>query len=189
MKPVAVCLALCAVLALAACRSAPATLPDYGIVPEFQLVDQSGKPFDSRILAGNVWVADFFYTTCGNICPRMTAQMHQVQSALEKTHHVHLVSFTVDPKRDTPAVLNEYAKVYHALPQMWSFLTGPPETLQKLDRDVFKLGNVDGTMMHSNRFVLVDQQQHIRGYYDTSEAGSIPELVKNVHVLLREPAA
>ncbi|HZU28057.1 MAG TPA: SCO family protein [Bryobacteraceae bacterium] len=172
---------------LAGCHTGPPPLDDYGIVPEFQLTDQHSNPFDSRSLDGRVWVADFIYTTCGSICPRMTSQMHQIQSALQRTPHVRLISFTVDPKRDTPAVLAEYAKVHHAS-DIWYFLTGPQPVLQHLDRDVFKLGNVDGSLMHSNRFVLVDSKAHIRGYYDTSEESSIPQLVRDVHVLLRERA-
>jgi len=174
---------------LAGCRSSPPALDDYGVVPEFHLTDQRDQNFDSRELAGEVWVADFIYTTCGSICPRMTSQMHQIQSALQKTPHVRLVSFTVDPKRDTPAVLAAYAKLHHAAADMWYFLTGSQAELQHLDRDVFKLGNVDGSLMHSNRFVLVDVNGHIRGYYDTSDPGSIPQLVKDVHLLLREKAA
>lgn len=185
MTRVVVALLACA---LTACRSSEPQLADYGVVPQFQLTDQRGETFDSSVLQGRVWVADFFFTTCGNICPRMTAQMHQLQSALEKAPHVRLVSFTVDPKRDTPQVLADYARQYHAAPRVWYFLTGPADTLQKLDRDVFKLGNVDGSLMHSNRFVLVDSRAHIRGYYDTSESGSIPQLVKDVHALLRQRA-
>ena len=189
MRPAVLALPACASILLISCHPSPPALPDYGVVPEFQLTDQQDRPFDSRALDGNVWVADFFYTTCASICPRMTSQMHQVQSALSRTAHVRLVSFTVDPKRDTPAVLADYARVYHALPEMWYFLTGPQPDLQRLDRDVFKLGNVDGTLTHSSRFVLVDDRGHIRGYYDTSEESSIPQLVRDVHRLLRDRSA
>jgi protein SCO1/2 len=185
MKPAVLALLLAA---LAGCRTSPPGLPDYGLIPEFQLTDQRGNRFDSRELNGKVWVADFIFTTCTSFCPRMTSQMHQVQSALLKVPDVRLVSFTVDPARDTPPVLAQYATAVHASPQLWYFLTGAQQMLQHLDRDVFKLGNVDGSLMHSTRFILVDQQEHIRGYYDTSEGGSIPRLVEDVHVLLRERA-
>jgi len=185
MKPAILALSLAA---LAGCRSSTPGLADYGVVPEFQLTDQRGNRFDSRELAGKVWIADFIFTTCTSFCPRMTSQMHQVQSALLKVPDVRLVSFTVDPARDTPPVLAHYAKAVHASPQLWYFLTGSPETLQHLDRDVFKLGNVDGSLVHSTRFILVDAREHIRGYYDTTEASSIPRLVEDVHLLLRERA-
>jgi len=185
MKRVVLALAL---VALTGCRHSTSSLSDYGVVPEFQLTDQRGNSFDSRALEGKVWVADFFFTTCTSFCPRMSSQMHQVQSAVLKVPDVRLVSFTVDPARDTPLVLARYATVFHAAPKIWYFLTGSPATLQHLDRDVFKLGNVDGSLMHSTRFILVDAHEHIRGYYDTSEQGSIPRLVGDIHQLLRERA-
>jgi protein SCO1 len=155
-------------------------------VPPFQLVAQDGNPFDSRILAGKIWVADFIYTTCPGPCPRMTSQMHEVQDAVNKLADVKLVSFTVDPQRDTPPVLADYAKLHHASADRWYFLTGATTTLQTLDRDVFKLGNLDASLEHSTRFVLVDRQARIRGYYETSEPGSIPKLVEDIHTLARE---
>ena len=118
----------------------------------------------------------------------MTSQMHQVQDATWRMPDVKLVSFTVDPARDTPPQLTLYAKAHHASPEHWYFLTGPPETLNHLGFDVFKLTRVDGTLQHSTRFVLVDKRSHIRGYYDTSEPGSIPKLVADIHALGRDHA-
>jgi protein SCO1/2 len=174
------------ILALAACIHPASSLPVYYDVPEFQLTAQDGQPFDSKVLAGKIWVADFIYTTCPGPCPRMTSQMHEVQNAILKTPDVKLVSFTVDPARDTPQVLAAYAKVHGASPEHWYFLTGPSSTLQKLDRDTFKLGNIGATLEHSTRFVLVDRQSRIRGYYDTSESQSIPKLIESIYALARE---
>jgi protein SCO1/2 len=173
-------------LALAACIHSKSSLPVYYEVPEFQLIAQDGQPFDSRVLAGKIWVADFIYTTCPGPCPRMTSQMREVQDAILKMPDVKLVSFTVDPARDTPQVLAEYAKLHRASTKHWYFLTGPPATLQKLDRDTFKLGSVDATLQHSTRFVLVDRQARIRGYYDTSETRTIPRLIEDIYALARE---
>ena len=173
-------------LALVACIPSKSSLPVYYDVPEFQLTAQDGQPFDSKVLAGKIWVADFIYTTCPGPCPRMTSQMHEVQNAILKMPDVKLVSFTVDPARDTPQVLADYAKIHGASAEHWYFLTGPPSTLQKLDRDTFKLGNVDATLEHSTRFVLVDRQSRIRGYYDTSESGAIRKLIDNIYALARE---
>ncbi len=173
-------------LTLAACFARKSSLPVYNDVPEFQLIAQDGQPFDSKVLVGKIWVADFIYTTCPGPCPRMTSQMHEVQNAILKMPDVKLVSFTVDPARDTPQVLAEYAKLHRASAEHWYFLTGPPATLQKLDRDTFKLGNVDATLEHSTRFVLVDRQSRIRGYYDTSESRAIPRLIEDIYALARE---
>lgn len=182
----AVVLALAAVLTF--CSTKTESLPVYGDVPAFQLTAQDGQPFDSRALAGKIWVADFIYTTCPGPCPRMTSHMHEVQQAAGKIPDVKLVSFTVDPARDTPPVLLEYARLHRASPGTWYFLTGPQTTLQMLDRDAFKLGNVDATLMHSTRFVLVDRQSRIRGYYDTSESDAIRRLVAGIEKLARQPA-
>jgi protein SCO1 len=173
-------------LSLAACIPPKSSLPVFYDVPEFQLTAQDGQPFDSKVLAGKIWVADFIYTTCPGPCPRMTSQMHEVQKATLTMPDVKLVSFTVDPARDTPPVLAEYAKLHGAATERWYFLTGPPATLQKLDRDTFKLGNIDATLQHSTRFVLVDRQARIRGYYDTSESGAIRKLIEGINALAGE---
>jgi protein SCO1/2 len=171
---------------LAACLPRKSSLPVYYDVPEFQLIAQDGQPFDSKVLAGKIWVADFIYTTCPGPCPRMTSQMREVQDAILKMPDVKLVSFTVDPARDTPQVLAEYAKLHRASAEHWYFLTGSPATLQKLDRDTFKLGNLNAAFEHSTRFVLVDRQARIRGYYDTSESRAIPRLIEDIYALARE---
>jgi protein SCO1/2 len=162
-------------------------LPSFGDVPHFQLTAQSGQVFDSAALKGKIWVADFIYTTCPGPCPRMTSQMRRVRKETAKLPDVSVVSFTVDPEHDTPAVLADYAKQYHA-PDSWFFLTGPRATLQLLCKDVFKLGNVDGSLLHSTRFVLIDRKAQIRGYYDTSEESAIPKLISDVEALEKEPA-
>jgi protein SCO1/2 len=173
--------------ALAAC-SHRTSLEVFGTVPPFQLVAQDGQPFHSQTLDGKIWVADFIYTTCPGPCPRMTSQMREVQDAVSKIPDVRLVSFTVDPANDTPAVLTTYAKMHGASPAMWYFLTGPVPTLEMLDREAFKLGDIDATLQHSTRFVLVDRQERIRGYYDTSDASSISKLIADIHGLVRKRA-
>jgi protein SCO1/2 len=174
--------------ALAACSQHTPPLDVLGNIPHFELTAQDGRRFDSQALAGKIWVADFIYTTCPGPCPRMTSQMREVQDAVAKLPDVRIISFTVDPKQDTPPVLTAYAKLHGASPAVWSFLTGPVDTLQMLDRDAFKLGNIDGTMQHSTRFVVVDRQGQIRGYYDTSEAKAIQKVISDVNALERERA-
>jgi protein SCO1/2 len=176
------------VLALAgitACARHPA-LDVFGSIPQFDLVAQDGQPFHSQVLSGKIWVADFIYTTCPGPCPRMTSQMREVQDAIAQIPGVRLVSFTIDPANDTPLVLAAYAKTHGASPAMWYFLTGPMPTLQMLDRDAFKLGDIDGTLVHSTRFVLVDRQGRIRGYYDTSDAAAISKVIADIRALAGE---
>ena len=178
--------ALVAAIALASCGARAPKLDVFGDVPRFHLTSQDGQPFDSRTLAGKIWVADFIYTTCPGPCPRMTSQMREVQDAVSAIPGVRMVSFTIDPANDTPPVLAAYAKLHGASAAMWYFLTGPVATLQMLDRDTFKLGNIDGTLQHSTRFVLVDRQGRIRRYYDTSEASSIGDVISDVRALAQE---
>jgi len=167
---------------LAGCASR-SDLPTLGTVAPFQLTEHTNQPFDSATLQNKVWVADFMFTTCPGPCPRMSSQMHQVQMELEG-QGIQLVSFTVDPKNDTPQVLAEYAKTFKASPGVWHFLTGEQADLNHLAKDVFKLGVVDGSLEHSTRFVLVDRTGQMRGYYLTSEPNAIQRLIEDARALL-----
>jgi protein SCO1/2 len=172
-------------LALGGC-SKPAPLPVLGQVPGFTLTAESGQLFDRKALDGKVWVADFIYTTCPGPCPRMSSLMRQVQKASLMIPGVQLVSFTVDPERDTPAVLAQYAARYQADPNLWHFLTGSREALDHLARDAFKLSNVDASLNHSTRLVLLDRQSRIRGYYGTTDNDPVVALVRDMKRVLAE---
>jgi protein SCO1/2 len=117
-------------------------------------------------------------------------RMSELQKPLEKSD-VHLISFSVDPEKDTPAVLRGYADKLQAEPGRWDFLTGPKSAIYKLSHDGFKLGvsdgnDVQGLPVHSTRMVLVDRHGQIRGYYDATEPDAITKLVADTHHLLRE---
>jgi protein SCO1/2 len=174
-------------LLIAACSSSR-PLPVMGEVPAFQLTGSTGQPFEKSSLDGHVWVADFFFTTCTGPCPRMSAQMRQVQNSTANTPAVKLVSFTVDPARDTPEVLADYARRYKADPARWHFLTGDPAKLDSLARNTFKLNSVDGSLVHSTRFVLVDRKGRIRGYYASTDDDFMPRLLRDIRNLEREPS-
>src|SRR5215813_15051981 len=166
------------------------TVSSYGSVPEFTLVNQDGKNFGSTDLRGKIWIADFVYTTCPGPCPMISSRMSELQKPLEKTD-VHLVSFSVDPEKDTPQVLRGYADRLQADPARWDFLTGPKSVIYKLSHDGFKLAVSDGTgeqgiPIHSTRMVLVDRHGDIRGYYDATEADAITKVVADTSHLLRE---
>ena len=173
-------------LFLAGCAGKPA-LPSYGVVPDFTLTDQTGAPFKSATaLDKKIWVADFVFTNCPGPCPRMSSQMHQVQAELAGNDAVRFVSFTVDPARDTPAVLAAYAQHFEATPGKWFFLTGAAADLNRMSRGVFMLGDVDGSLQHSTRFALIDGSGRIRGYYQSSETEAIPKLIADAQRLLKE---
>ena len=173
-------------LLLAGCAAKPA-LPSLGVVPPFTLTDQTGAAFVSAAaLKKKIWVADFVFTNCPGPCPRMSSQMHQVQTALAGEPDLRFVSFTVDPARDTPPVLAAYAQHFEATPGKWFFLTGAAPDLNRMSRGVFMLGDVDGSLEHSTRFALIDRLARIRGYYQSSEADAIPNLIADAKRLLKE---
>jgi protein SCO1/2 len=162
-------------------------LPVLGAVAPFELTEHTGRPFDSRTLDGKVWVADFIFTHCDGPCPRMSAQMRQVQDRLRDVPDVQFVSFTVDPARDTPAVLAAYAERHGAREGVWHFLTGTVDQLHELCRYQFKLGNIDGkNLEHSTRFVLVDRQRRIRGYYGTFDEDMVSQVADGARRAARE---
>lgn len=162
----------------------PKPLPVMGRIPDFQLTAQDGQPFDSKVLAGHIWVADFIYTTCQGPCPMMSSTMHQIQAQTSsEMPDVRFVSFTVDPAHDTPPVLAEYATHFKPEPGRWFFLTGEAAKLNDLGINAFKLNSVDGSLTHSTRFVLMDGKGQIRGYYITGEDGFMPKLMHDIRQL------
>ncbi len=168
-----------------------ATLPDLGTLPDFALVERDGSTVTLETLRGEVWVADFVFTHCAGPCPLLSAKMSRLQKAVADLEDVRLVSFTVDPERDTPEVLAEYSQHYKADAQRWLFLTGPKEPLYRLVGEGFLLAVDDGgpgagLVTHSTRFVLVDRQGHIRGYYDGAEPGTVEQIVPDIRLLLSE---
>ena len=175
-------------LLLSASCSRKADLPVMNTVPDFTFTERSAREVKSQELAGKIWVADFVYTSCGGMCPIMTEKMRKLQDMLPK--EIRLVSFSVDPDTDTPAVLASYANRYGADPQRWWFLTGNKPELFKLSKEGFKLALDDtgGTqaepITHSSRFALVDRQGRIRGYYSMDEDSEIAHIVRDAKSLL-----
>ncbi len=176
-----------------------------GEAPAFTLTDHMERPVNSEELRGKIVVADFFYTHCQDICPLLSARMKALQERLRQEkllgNQVHLLSFTVDPARDTPAVLRAYAERYQADSSAWRFLTGPEETVGPLIVEGFHLGvealppptasapehksSQDYEVMHSGRFVLIDRQGRIRAYY-TGDDFNLEQVVRDIKALLEE---
>jgi len=164
----------------------------YGAVPDFSLVERNGSVIDLAQLRGTIWVADFIYTSCQDTCPLQTAEMAKLQGHLRDTPGVTLVSFSVDPQKDTPAALSQYADRFRADAKRWLFLTGPKDQITHLVQKGFRLSAVPAApsgsdadvILHSTRFVLVDQQAQIRGYYDSRDAGAMQRLRQDVAGLL-----
>ena len=179
-------LTVAALCVLVACIQ-PKPLPIMGSVPEFQLTSETGQTFDSHVLDGHVWVADFVYTTCTGPCPMMSSKMRLIQDqTATEMGDVRLVSITVDPAHDTPPVLAEYAKHFKQDPARGVFLTGEAAQLNDIGLNGFKMNSVDGSMTHSTRFALIDRQRRIRGYYMTGEDGFLPSLMHDIRQLERD---
>ena len=177
----------------AAAGSRPTVLEapgDYGIVPDFELTDRSGRTVRTADLKGQYWIADFIFTRCTGVCPILTARMASLGASLDG---VRLVSFSVDPVWDTTEVLSRYAAGVPggADTQRWLFLTGPREDLYRLISEGFKLNVAErpadaaagDLITHSDRLVLVDPEGRIRGYYHGSDDDSARRLAHDLERL------
>ena len=166
-----------------------------GEVPSFSLTERSGEKVTRESLLGKVWVADFIFTRCTGICPLLSGRMREIQASLAGRDGVKLVSVSVDPDHDTPAVLVAYATRQGADASRWLFLTGGWEETRDLIGGGFKL-NVsraapeavpEGELVtHSERMVLVDGKGRIRGYYHGTEEEGIERLLSDLELILRE---
>ena len=161
-------------------------LPVLGQVENFQLYDEQGREFSLSRLEGNIWIANFFFTTCGDICPVMSRNMAALHRTFEMIDGVTLVSITVNPEMDSSGVLKAYAAKYNADTDKWHFLTGPRTQIQELAVKSFKLGSIEEPIFHSPKFALVDRKGLIRGYYDGVQSGEVSQLFKDVALLLKE---
>ena len=166
-------------------------LPHYGTLPSFALTDHEGHPISLESLRGSVWVADFILTRCAGQCPLMTQEMAKLAEEFRATPSIRLVSFTVDPEHDRPAVLAEYAKHHEDAGSRWAFVTGEQAQLWQLCREGFKLSVGEGEptgpepMTHSVRLVLVDREGAIRGYYDATDPARLKRLREDLKALAR----
>jgi protein SCO1/2 len=171
-------------IARAVLRAPPAPLPVLGSVPMFSLLDQSGAAFGSADLQGKAWVANFIFTRCPTVCPAFSAKMAQIQHRSRGLGDaLRLISFSVDPEYDSPAVLHDYARQYKAR-SIWHFLTGALDPIKQVVTDGLKIamgnddveGNFAG-IFHGSHFVLVDGRGQIRGYYDASDEGAVDRVL------------
>ena len=154
-------------------------------VPDFSLTDQRGEMLVLSDMKGKIWVADFIFTNCPTICPAMTQEMARLQSEFV-ADPVYFVSFSVDPERDTSAVLSRYATAYGADERRWHFLTGDKADIYQLAEEGFSLaaGHKGTEILHSTRFVLVAPDGNIYGHYDSRSKPALLRLRRDVNALL-----
>jgi len=168
----------------------PAVLPKHWPAPDFALTERSGQTVKLADLAGKVWVADFFYTTCPGPCPMMSSRLSDVQKELGSESDLRLVSISIDPEKDTPDVLKLYAEKFKATDR-WFFLTGPKADIYALARDGFKLPIAEPAspgeqIIHSTRLILLDRSGIVRGFYEATGETGVLDLVRDIRKLLGE---
>jgi len=189
-----------------ACQKQASELPNLGTLPAFQLTNQDSQPVTLDQYKGKVWVANFIFTSCAGTCPMLTQRMRRVQDKIldlkqkGSVHPIEIVSFSVDPETDTPKRLKDYSKRHGANAAFWNFLTGPLDQVQEMVVKGFKIsmGKVPVgektakasaeeifEVVHGEKFVLVDKNGNIRGYYD-SQASGIQKLWADLQALLQE---
>ena len=187
---------LALVMAVPVLRSAlPAPLPPppvLGTVPDFRLVDQTGAPFGPDRLKGRVWIADFVFTRCPDVCPRMTERLVGVHRALGERADV--VAVSVDPTYDTPERLAAFARANGAESPRWHFLTGSSQHVQEAVLRGFNVAfsreSEDiATLTHGVHVVLVDGRGRIRGYYDSNDRDALERLVADARRLADQPSS
>lgn len=169
----------------------PRELPVLWDAPAFAFTDQDGRPFGSDQLRGHVWISDFFFTSCTSICPMMTARMRELARTIARPG-VRFVSFSVDPGRDTQAILRQYADLWAVDGSRWRLLRTDADGLMATAKGMkvfVKPPDPDGSVQHSGLFVLTDQEGRVRGVYDSGETESLQRLVRDALSLDGAPGA
>ncbi|GAB3987097.1 hypothetical protein GCM10028807_06060 [Spirosoma daeguense] len=165
----------------------------YNHIPPFSLIDQDGKTVNESIVKGKIYVADFFFTRCGTICPRISSQLTRVQDIFRNHPEIVFLSHSVDPEHDRPEQLKAYAQKYEAIPGKWYFLTGSKAAIYDLAMHGYYLpvvdagvkeGKPDETFIHSEKLVLVDKDGIVRGFYDGTDKEDVDRLVLEIRILL-----
>ena len=166
----------------------------YHIISSFNLLDQLGRSVDETLLKDKIVVADFFFVSCGSICPIMTKNLEKVHQFYQKNENIMILSHTVWPEMDSVSVLFDYAENHNANHDTWRFLTGDKKELYRLARNDYLVvpdvndpnyqhgGEAD--FIHTENIVLVDQLQRIRGYYDGTSEEDIKRLINDIARLL-----
>lgn len=172
------------VLALKFLVPKPSNLPVMFPAAQFTLTDQNDKSFSSDSLHGRPWIAAFIFTTCGDVCPRITGTMARLQKELPPD--VQLVSFTVNPEHDTPAELKQYAVTFHADESRWHFLTGQPEKVRDLIAELkmpFAPAERNSPILHSEKLLLIDGDGQVRKAYRSEVPEEMKQLVADAAAL------
>ncbi len=167
-------------------------LKSYHRIPPFELINQNGEKFTEENLDGKIYVADFFFTTCPGICPKMTSNMALLQDEFLNDPEILLLSHSVTPKIDDVEVLKSYAEVKGINSDKWHLLTGDRETIYNLGRKSYFVEEDQGLekdideFLHTENFVLIDKSRHIRGIYNGLNKTAVAQLIADIKTLKKE---
>lgn len=169
------------------------SLPILSYVPSFAFDNQEGKVISNKDLTGKVYVAEYFFTTCKGICPKLNTNMKKVAEDYAGEPDFRILSYTVDPETDTVARMKRYADSLGADPQRWWFLTGRKDSLYHLARSGYLLDdpknnalNINEQFIHTQFFALVDKSGRVRKIYDGLKKDELRELEADISTLLKE---
>lgn len=160
----------------------------YHTIGDFSFINQNGDTITQKNYEGKIYVADFFFTTCGSICPKMTKNLFGVQKAIMNNPKVMLLSHTVFPETDSVATLKKYAIKYGVKDEKWNLVTGDKKEIYSMARKSYlavKLGKPSQLydLVHTENFVLVDTKRRIRGFYDGTKEEDIKRLLEDIEYL------
>ena len=160
----------------------------YHTIADFSFTNQNGKIITQKEYDGKIYVADFFFTTCGSICPKMTTNLVEVQKAFINNPKVMLLSHTVFPETDSVSILKKYAIKNGVIDNKWNLVTGDKKQIYAMARKSYlavKLGKPEELydMVHTENFVLVDSKRRVRGFYDGTKKEEIERLIDDINFL------
>ena len=160
----------------------------YHTIADFSFVNQNGKTITQKEYEGKIYVADFFFTTCGSICPKMTTNLAEIQKAIRHNPKVMLLSHSVLPDTDSVPVLKQYALKNGVIDSKWNLVTGEKKAIYTMARKSYlavKLGKPEELydMVHTENFVLVDTKRRVRGFYDGTKKEDIQRLIADIEFL------
>ena len=163
----------------------------YHQIPDFEFINQDSVKITQKDYEGKIYVADFFFTTCPTICPKMKTQMLRIYDKFKDNPKVGILSHTIDPRHDTPAVLREFMNNLGIKSKTWQMVTGNKEKIYEIGQKSYMVSATDdptqpGGIVHSGAFILVDKNRHIRGIYDGTEPEKVDKLMADMEVLLNE---
>lgn len=163
----------------------------YHTIADFSFTNQNGETITQKDYEGKVYVADFFFTTCKSICPKMTTNLVDVQKAFQDNSRVKLLSFSVMPDVDNVSVLKEYAKINGVIDGKWNLVTGDKKAIYTMARKSYlavKQGKPEEQydMVHTENFVLVDSKKRVRGFYDGTKKEEVQKLIRDMNFLLED---